>query len=262
MKSITINALVGVLVLATMLSPVLPALALDAGKLEQAIAEGASQNKAAAEAQQRIEKLDDETRQMLQEFRQNTRNAEVLKTYNDHLASLLESQEKEKQSLENQLKEIEVTQREIVPLMLRMLESLEAFVSFDLPFLPEERTRRISQLKEMVVQADVTNAEKFRRILEAYQVEANYGRTIEAYRATLTLEEGNRPADFLRLGRIALYYQTLDGSETGIWDQESKRWTQLSGDYKRPVRDGLRVARKEAAPNLLVLPIPKPEAAR
>lgn len=236
--------------------------AMSAGQLEQVIEAGVGQNIDAAESQQKIENLDDETRRMLQEFRQNTRNAEVLKQYNDHLDLLLQSQEQEKQSLENQLKEIDVTQREIVPLMLRMLDNLEAFVRIDLPFLPEERRRRIGQLKEMMVNPGATNAEKFRRILEAYQVEAEYGRTIEAYRATLTLKGGDRPVDFLRLGRVALYYQTLDGSETGTWNQESKQWVQLPDEYKRSVRDGLRVARKEAAPDLLTLPIPAPEAVR
>ena len=233
-----------------------------AGKLEQAIEEGVSQNADAAQVQKRIDQLDDETHRMLQEFRQNTRNAEVLKQYNDHLNRLLESQEKEKLSFENQLREIEVTQREIVPLMTQMLGTLETFVSYDLPFLPEERKQRIGHLKEMMVRADVTNAEKFRRVLEAYQVEADYGRTIEAYRANLTLGDGDRPVDFLRLGRVSLYYQTLDGSETGTWNPVSKQWEKLSGEYNRSVRDGLRVARKEAAPNLLTLPIPAPEAAR
>jgi hypothetical protein len=236
--------------------------ATGAGKLEQAIDAGAAQNTETARSQQRIEKLDEETQRMLQQFRQNTRNTEVLKKYNDHLELLLASQENEKRSLANQLQEIEVTQREIVPLMLRMLDSLESFVALDLPFLPEERKRRIEQLKTMMVGADATNAEKFRRILEAYQVEADYGRTIEAYRAGLTLDAVDRPVDFLRLGRVALYYQTLDGSETGIFNTESKRWVKLSADYKRPVRDALRVARKEAAPNLLTLPIPRPETVR
>lgn len=235
-----------------------PASAQTSDKLEQSIHADVQRNTAAANSQKRIDQLDDATRGMLQEFRQNTRNAELLHKYNAHLKDLLDSQEHERESFVNQLKEIEVTQREIVPLMLRMLENLEAFVRYDLPFLPEERSQRIEQLKDMMVRADVSNAEKFRRVLEAYQIETDYGRTIEAYRANLA----GRPVDFLRLGRVALYYQTPDGSTTGTWNQESKQWVILSNEYTRPVRDGLRVARKEAAPDLLVLPIPAPEAAQ
>jgi hypothetical protein len=105
----------------------------------------------------------------------------------------------------------------------------------------------------------VTSAEKFRRVLEAYQVEGDYGRTIEAYRANLSIDGVERPVDFLRLGRIALFYQTLDGSQTGMLNQESNSWEELPDEYDLPVRDGLRVARKEAAPNLLALPVPAPE---
>ncbi|MEE2767497.1 MAG: DUF3450 domain-containing protein [Pseudomonadota bacterium] len=227
--------------------------------LEKVIGANVRQNRDAASSQQTIDRLDDETRRMLQEFRQNTRQAEALKTYNDYLVRMIESQQKEKKSIEKQLKEIEVTQREMVPLMLSMLESLEQFVAYDLPFLPEERGERISDLQAAMVRADVTSAEKFRRVLEAYQVEGDYGRTIEAYRANLSIDGVERPVDFLRLGRIALFYQTLDGSQTGMLNQESNSWEELPDEYDLPVRDGLRVARKEAAPNLLALPVPAPE---
>ncbi|NOR71540.1 MAG: DUF3450 family protein, partial [Methylomarinum sp.] len=106
----------------------------------------------------------------------------------------------------------------------------------------------------------VTNAEKFRRILEAYQVENDYGNTIEAYRADLTLNDITSSVDFLRLGRVALYYQRFDGSESGYWNKEQKQWQILSNDHRNAIRNGLRIARKETAPDLLALPIPTAEA--
>ena len=108
----------------------------------------------------------------------------------------------------------------------------------------------------MMTRADVTNAEKFRRIIEAYQIENDYGNTIEAYRANIQLEGETSSVDFLRLGRVTLYYQRLDGSETGYWNNSLKRWEQLPGEYRNPIRQGLRIARKEAAPDLLSLPVP------
>ncbi|MBW6453341.1 MAG: DUF3450 domain-containing protein, partial [Methyloprofundus sp.] len=167
----------------------------------------------------------------------------------------LNSQEAEKNALEQQLQDIEITQREIVPLILNMQSSLEQFVQLDLPFLPEERQQRIANLKDMMARADVTNAEKFRRLIEAYQVENAYGNTIEAYRANIQLNGAISSVDFLRLGRIALYYQRLDGSETGFWNQAEKRWQPLANEYRNPIRQGLRIARKEAAPDLLTLPV-------
>lgn len=209
----------------------------------------------AVQSQKTIDALDDHTRKMLDEYRSATRQTKTLLTYNKHLKALLASQETEKVSFAEQLEQIETTQQEIVPLILNMQESLAQFVQLDLPFLPQERQQRISSLKAMMTRADVSNAEKFRRLIEAYQIENDYGKTIEAYRANIALEGEISSVDFLRLGRVALYYQRLDGSETGMWNHTEKKWEKLSSDYRNPIRQGLRIARKEAAPDLLTLPI-------
>jgi hypothetical protein len=228
--------------------------------LNSAITIESATNNAAIQSQKKIDLLSNKTQSMLEQYRSATHQTKNLITYNQHLKNLLDSQEKQKTSLELQLNEIETTQREIVPLILRMLDSLDKFIALDLPFLPEERKLRLSKLKEMIVKADVSNAEKFRRIIEAYQIENEYGNTIEAYRANLTLNGVTSSVDFLRLGRISLYYQRLDGSEAGYWDKEKKQWETLSSDYQHAIRSGLRIARKEAAPDLLTLPIPAAES--
>ncbi len=228
--------------------------------LQDAISTETATNNASIQSQKKINRLNDQTQKMLEQYRSATHQAKTLTTYNQHLKDLLESQEKEKTSLEQQLKDIETTQREIVPLILRMLDSLDKFVKLDLPFLPEERTQRIDKLKEMITRADVSNAEKFRRILEAYQIENDYGNTIEAYRADLELNGVSSSVDFLRLGRVALYYQRFDGSEAGYWDKETKQWQTLPSDYHNAIRNGLRIARKETAPDLLILPVQAAEA--
>jgi len=228
--------------------------------LSSAINVETATNSAAIRSQKKIDGLSDKTRKMLGQYRSVTHQTETLLIYNKHLNDLLVSQKQEKESLQQQLAEIETTQREIVPLILRMLDSLDKFVALDLPFLPEERSQRIAKLKKMIVRADVTHAEKFRRILEAYQIENDYGNTIEAYRADLTMEGVTSSVDFLRLGRVALYYQRFDGSEAGYWDKEKKQWLPLSSDYKNAIRNGLRIARKETAPDLLVLPVSVAEA--
>ena len=226
-----------------------------ANSLSQAINTETATHADAAKSQSKINALDDRTRKMLERYRSTIRQTKTLLTYNAYLKDLLDSQETEKASLEQQLQEIEITQREIVPLILNMQSSLEQFVLLDLPFLPEERHQRITNLKNMMTRADVTNAEKFRRLIEAYQIENNYGNTIEAYRANIELNGKTSSVDFLRLGRIALYYQRLDGSETGFWNKSEKRWEPLANKYRNPIRQGLRIARKEAAPDLLTLPV-------
>ena len=228
--------------------------------LTQAIQVETATNEAAIQSQQKIDALSDKTRQMLEQYRSAIHQTESLRTYNKHLKDLLTSQQQEKDSLQQQLQDIQTTQQEIVPLILRMLDSLDKFIHLDIPFLAEEREQRLDNLKAIIVRADVTNAEKYRRILEAYQIENDYGKTIEGYRGDLEINGVKSSVDFLRLGRVALYYQRLDGSETGFWNKETKQWEVLSPDYRNAIRNGLRIARKEAAPDLLILPIPAVEA--
>ncbi len=229
---------------------------LFADTLSSTIQTESATHKSAIKSQKNIDNLDDRTRKMLEQYRSATRQTKTLLTYNAHLKALLDSQEEEKASFAQQLEQIETTQREIVPLILNMQESLAQFVQLDLPFLPEERQQRVARLKDMMTRADVTNAEKFRRIIEAYQIENDYGNTIEAYRADIELAGKTSSVDFLRLGRVALYYQRLDGSETGFWNDTEKRWETLPTEYRNSIRQGLRIARKETAPDLLTLPIP------
>ena len=147
----------------------------------------------------------------------------------------------------------------VTPLMLRMIDALEATVELDLPFLIDERTERVANLRRLMTRAAVSSAEKYRLIMEAYQTENEYGRTIEAYRSTLKRGDRDVKVDFLRFGRIALVYQTLDGMESGVWNQQKKTWDPLDASYRTAIRQGLRIARKQAAPDLIRLPLPVPE---
>ena len=144
--------------------------------------------------------------------------------------------------------------------MLKMIAGLEKFVSLDVPFLQEERTDRVQALKVMMDRADVSNSEKYRRVLEAYQVENEYGRTIEAYSATVDIGGEKKTVDFLRIGRVALVYQTLDSKTQQIWNQSLRKWEELPSEYASSIKQGLKIAKKQSAPNLLTLPVQAPEA--
>lgn len=211
-----------------------------------------------AKAQKRIDKLDDETKAMLEEYHRLSRELDVLKVYDDQLQRLVDSQIEEKASIQQQMQKLDMTQREIVPLMLRMVEWLDEFVRLDQPFLPEERGLRIEHLKALMDRADITIGEKYRRILEAYQIEMDYSRTIEASRGMLQSGAKPRTVDFLRIGRVGLYYLTLDRKEVGHWNTETGEWESLPSTYTLPIRNGLRIARKQAAPDLLRLPVSAP----
>lgn len=219
---------------------------------EQAGAESSAQS-----AQKQINEIDDRTQSAVSEYRATIQETESLRRYNAQLAAQVKSQEDEVQQILKDIQQIEITAREILPLIQKMMDTLEQFVKLDTPFLPEERSQRINSLKDMMTRADVSIAEKYRRTVEAYQVEMEYGRTIEAYQGKIQ----DKTVDFLRLGRVSLMYQALDGDATGYWDAEKKAWVEDS-DYRDYVKRGLKVAKKATAPDLLVVPVTAPQESK
>lgn len=230
------------------------------GTVNSAIREQVATESAARATQQRVNQIDDQTRTAVGEYRAALQETDSLRRYNAQLSEQIKSQEDEMVSIAKQIEQIEITAREVVPMMQRMLTTLEQFVALDIPFLPAERRTRVETLKEMMGRADVSIAEKYRRITEAYQVEMEYGRTLEAYQASLIGPgaTGDKTVDFLRVGRLALLYQTLDGKQTGYWDAQAKQWVE-DDDYDDAVRLGLKIAKKQTAPNLLTVPVLAPK---
>ncbi|HEY0973883.1 MAG TPA: DUF3450 domain-containing protein [Solimonas sp.] len=226
------------------------------GTVGRAINEQVATEQAAQQTQQTIDKLDNETRSAVGEYRAVLQETESLKRYNEQLAQQLKSQVDEMGRMQQQLKDIETTSREIVPLLQKMLDTLDQFVQLDVPFLADERSKRILSLKEMMARADVSIAEKYRRIVEAYQIEMEYGRTIEAYEGRVD----DRTMQFLRVGRVALLYQTLDGKSVGYWDAEAKAWKE-DNSYRSALRRAIKVAKKEGAPDLITVPVAAPKEA-
>lgn len=228
--------------------------AVEPEKVTNVIGEQKKAEEAAKASQAKVTQLDDEASGMLAEYRQVLAEHQSLKAYNDQLAIQVKSQNEEVAALQSQLGEIEMTSREVLPMITRMLSTLEQFVSLDIPFLPEERAKRIKGLKDMVARADVSLSEKYRRVVEAYQIEMEYGRTIEAYSGKV----GDKTVDFLRAGRVSLLYQTLDGKETGYWDVASKKWV-VDNDYGSDIKAGMKIAKKQAAPDFLAVAVPAPK---
>ncbi len=228
-------------------------------QVEQAIDIQAQSQQASAEVQARINALDDETREMLNEYRETMAQVSDLEAYNQQLEKLVATQNVELADFERQFREIETTKRQILPLIIRMREVLEEFVAIDIPFLPDERALRIAELEKLMERPDVLTSEKYRRVTEAYQIELEYGHTIEAYEGEIDQDGDTRTVAFLRYGRLGLYYMTLDGLEIGYWDKQADRWVELDDEYRQSLDRALRIARKQLPPDLTRLPIPAPE---
>jgi hypothetical protein len=229
-----------------------------ADELDDAVAMELEGNESSAKSQARIDELSTQTDDMAADYRAVLEAIDGLRTYNGQLDRLIESQDGELVSLRTQIDNVTGIGRQMTPLMLRMLDRLAAFVDLDIPLHVEERRERIARLHEMMNRADVANAEKYRRIMEAYQIENEYGRTVEAYQETMLIDGEERTLNFLSFGRVALIYQSLDGETAAFWDQGTRSWIDLPDASRNAVRKGLRIARKQAAPDLVRLPIPAP----
>jgi predicted RNase H-like nuclease (RuvC/YqgF family) len=210
-------------------------------------------------AQDQIDETQERTRDIVDEYRAVTKEVDGLVVYNTLLQRQITDQEEELSNLRTSIDSVTVIERQILPLLTRMIEGLERFVALDVPFLLEERTDRVENLARLLERADVTAAEKFRVVMEAWQIENEYGRNIETYTGELEIDGANREVDFLRIGRVILVYQTPDGASSGVWDQANRQWVAVGSDYRNSIRQGLRLARGQASPEILLLPVAAPE---
>lgn len=231
---------------------------VSAQTVEQALDEQQDMQQTLSESQARVDELDNQTLDLLAEYRSELRRLEDLNGYNRNLQEMLDSQAAEQLRIEQDLTELEAIRRDLVPLLLEMQRVISEFVRLDLPFLPDERAARVAALDDLLKRADVDMAEKYRRLIEAYIIEAEYGQTLEAYEGLIELDGQQLTVDFLRLGRTALYYLTLDRQQVGIWDFENERWHRLPDEFTESVTQAIRMARQQAPPDLVRLPLPTP----
>ena len=205
--------------------------------------------------QEQIVKLDETTRILLADYQSTTKEFESLKLYNDQVQKIINSQVEEIENILLKIDELDKTNQRIVPLMLKMIDGLENFILLDIPFLMEERSSRVRNLKETMDRGDISTSEKFRLITEAYKTELEYGRTIETYRDNIDINGVETSADFLRVGRIALTYLTVDGNKGGYWDTQSSSYMKASSSIRRATGDALKIASKQAPPALIKIPL-------
>ena len=206
-------------------------------------------------AQSDIEKLDEVSKKLYFEYKDTLNEYKSLKNYDDQLSKIIDSQLIEIKSINEQLDSLDDINIDILPLLKRMIDALGKFISIDIPFLIDERTARVSDLDALIVRADITTAEKFRKIFEAYQLEAEFGKTIEAYQGYLTLDGAELAVDYFRLGRLGLFYRTPDGKDTGYWDASSKDWNHQGSSLDSKLKSALDIANRQSPPNFITLPL-------
>lgn len=227
--------------------------------LEDVYAVAESINEDARASQAKINDVSEETSELLSDYKAVLKINDGLRVYNRQLERQIANQNRQIDTLNNSIDDVTVIQRQIVPLMWRMIDGLQQFIDLDMPFLMEERQARVDRLKDLMERADIAVSEQFSQVLRAYQIENEYGRTLTPYSGEIEVSGTTRIVDILQVGRVALIYQTTDGSETGFWNKKSGQWEVLDDSFTTPTRNGLKMARKQLTSGLFVVPIHAPE---
>lgn len=212
-------------------------------------------NQQAKASQAKVDALSEETRDLYHQYRVVLKEIEGLRVHNRQQERLINRQQREMSEISANMEKVTGVERQVTPLMDRMVTGLEQFIALDVPVRLEDRRKRVDLLRETLDRQDVAVSEKFSQVLQAYQIENSYGRAMEAYTDRIEVEGTERVVDVLHVGRVALLYQTNDGAETGYWNQQEKRWEVLDDSYQAAVRDGIRMARSQASLNLLPVPV-------
>ena len=211
----------------------------------------------AQQSQERINNIVEGTRSLEDDYRAINKEIDGLKVYNRLMAAQTNGQAAVLEDIALSMDQVDVINRQIFPMMERMIDGLEQSVALDVPFLMEERTKRIGTLKDTMERSDVSVAEKFRKVMEAYQIENEYGTSSETYTQTITKDGVTRSYNMLRVGRIGLYYQSDDAKITGRWDNEIRDWVE-DDSARSEIRKGIRIAKQLIAPELIVIPVSAP----
>jgi len=232
-------------------------LSLHSSDMESVLEVGRDNQQLSAKSQSLIDSTERQTDKIVNEWKAVSKQVEGLKLYNAQKRIQIQAQLDLMDKLDEQLVQVVVMQRQIPPLAEKMLDSLESFISLDTPFRIEERQNRIDLVRSSLAKPKVTASEQVRQVLEAYNIEAEYGRKIDTYESTLN---DGTVVNILVIGRIGMFYQTKDEQSSGRWNNETGQWDELPGSYRKPIRDGIRMAKKLAPTDMLMMPIVKGEA--
>ncbi|MBA53830.1 MAG: hypothetical protein CMK89_05185 [Pseudomonadales bacterium] len=212
-------------------------------------------NRQAVASQKVVDKAADQTQAMLEEYQQLMLDSDFFDTQKNQLLKSIEQQRQKQQQLQQQLDQIETTEKRLAPLLLSMARALEQFIVLDIPFHHQDRIDSVLILRERILDPGLALGDRFQLVMEAFQIELDYSYSLEAYRDQIDWQGESRSVECLRIGRLALYFITPDGTEAGVWNRQEKQWQPLAQDSVRFVLAGIRVAKGQVAPELLPLPL-------
>ncbi len=213
-------------------------------------------NAASTKSQTKVDQSAEAALTMKAEIEQLEEEVKNLTVYRDHLSRLVVNQNEEVTSINQQIQDIKETRQGVVPLMYKMLDGLKQIITDDKPIRYEQRLARFNKLDVMMSQADISDAEKYRRILEAYQIEMDYGTKLGVYQGQITVEDGAAiETDLLYLGRISFVARSLDGTRYWAWNDIDNGWHAVDSSQSSNIDKAFSIALKQVAPSLITLPV-------
>jgi hypothetical protein len=230
-------------------------------QFSSAIDESQATANEAKTSQQRIDQLDDQTAAALNDYRANLKQLDAARRYNASLERQIDAQVRQMARLRQDLENVSGLQRAVTPLMEDMLATLGQMVDADVPFSIADRKERVARLNRTMGDPNVTAAQRYRLIVEAYQIENEYGRTVGWYDGSIDDNGKEVTGEFLRIGRMALIFKNADDSILRVWDKDKKAFVNLNSSYLPDVRYGFRMAKEQTAPDLLFIPVKAPTKA-
>jgi hypothetical protein len=238
--------------------------AVQAQQLDRTISEARRSTTSGAQTQTRIDQLDDQRTDIELQYRALLEQIESQRLFVEQQQVFIRSQENEIASLQQQIERVENIERDLAPMMREMVQNLEEFVSLDLQFQMDGeggRLARLERLYEVIDDPNIAPAERYRVILNAYEIEMAFGRNVRRYEEGV-LEDGVPvTVTTLQIGRVAVIRKYPDGNMT-ILHPGSDGFQPLSGSHGPNVDRALRIAEGVAMPEIYEAPIPAASSAQ
>jgi hypothetical protein len=207
------------------------------------------------ETQEKRDEWAEEKSELEARYRTARANIEYLARRRETVQKKYDALAERNEELERRLAESDRLQNSLQDTLNVVLARLESWLERDLPFLMEEREARVEMLKKEIAKPDIMGAEKLRRILEALQVEANYGGSVEVYQQKIDVGGDTLFVDLLHIGRVSVFWRTPDGEQSGSYDPASEEWFELPDKYNRPVSEAMEMASRIRPVELIRLPL-------
>jgi len=197
----------------------------------------------------------EERQKMVADFERLQEEKQQLEARHKAMAEGVEAAKVRIAAKQAQLEAIGQIGAHVQPFLDELLAALRRRLDEDLPFLGEERRKRLETLTVLRNDPEVSVSEKARKVFEALLVEAEYGNTIEVYQETITVQGRSILANILRLGRIGLFYQSLDQRACGFYNVAAGVWQPLDNSYNRTLQTAIEIGAKQRPVEILALPI-------